>query len=85
MSTWDSDTIRKLHQDNKLLQDENDKLYIQLMQVCNENETLRIQLQDLKFELNSERALFNKLTLLEEPPRGDDDTTLFDIKPASGE
>lgn len=84
MSTWDSDTIRKLHQDNKLLQDENDKLYIQLMQVCNDNETLRIQLQNLRFELNSERALFDKLTLLE-PPVGDGDTTEFDLKPAAGE
>lgn len=65
-----SDTVTRLERENEVLQ--------------RFNNTLLQQVQDLQFQLNSERALFDKLTMLE-PPVGDGDTTEFDLKPASGE
>ena len=65
-----SDTVTRLERENEVLQ--------------RFNNTLLQQVQDLQLQLNSERALFDKLTMLE-PPVGDGDTTEFDLKPASGE
>lgn len=61
-----SDTVTRLERENEVLQ--------------RFNNALLQQVQDLQFQLNSERALFDHLTLLE-PPRGDGDTTEFDLKP----
>lgn len=61
-----SDTVTRLERENEVLQ--------------RFNNALLQQVQDLQFQLNSERALFDKLTMLE-PPVGDGDTTEFDLKP----
>lgn len=48
MNAWDAEMIRKLHQDKTLLETENDSLYLQLRQVCNENEVLRARINSLE-------------------------------------
>ena len=63
-----SDTVTRLERENEVLQ--------------RFNNALLQQVQDLQFQLNSERALFDKLTMLE-PAVGDGDTTEFDLRPVN--
>jgi regulator of replication initiation timing len=82
MSTTQSQLIERLAAENKSLQLENDQLYKQVMAVCTDNETLRISVDALRQQVEQERALFARLTLLEPPPSSDD--TQHDLPAAAG-
>lgn len=60
MNAWDAEMIRKLHQDKNLLETENDSLYLQLRQVCNENEVLRARINSLEASGQAELVAQNE-------------------------